>query len=212
MLIDSLEQLGRRFAEKCQFEDARNFFKVITYSLFPPDPSPAPAPPLCLQRARDVHEAYRTPRYASSIPLMRHQGVDYDLLNQNKEMSTTMVPPNLSSTAIGTTLCRTHLMEGKKLALVKIPMLAFGEGSREDAVNKREQSDYTSFGGCHEGSETRVFLPPSIGWKRQLEIAEKVNQDMNHLASHSTSVSSAAHSHSSPSSSLGRHASSQLQS
>jgi hypothetical protein len=124
---------------------------------------------------------------------MRHQGVDYDLLNQNKEMETTMVPPNLSSTAIGTTLNRTHLMEGKKLALVKIPMIAFGEGSQEDAVTKRELSDFTSFGGCHEGSETRVFLPPSIGWRRQLEIAEKVNEDMNHLASQSISAS-----HSSP--------------
>jgi hypothetical protein len=54
---------------------------------------------------------------------MRHQGdvnqMRHDILNQNKEMSTTMVPPNLSSTAIGTTLCRTHLMEGKKMSLLR---------------------------------------------------------------------------------------------
>lgn len=151
------------------------------------------------QRARDVHEAFRTPRYASSIPLMRHQGVDYDLLNQNKEMETTMVPPNLSSTAIGTSLNRAHLMEGKKLALVKIPMIAFGEGSEEDAATKRGLSDFTSFGGCHEGAETRVFLPPSIGWRRQLEIVDKVNQDMNQLASQRLSATHAAPSPLSPS-------------
>jgi hypothetical protein len=165
---------------------------------------PARPRPLCLscslllpQAARDVREAHRTPRYASSIPLVRHQGVDYDLLNQNKEMSTTMVPPNISSTAIGTTMSRTHLLEGKKLAMVKIPMIAFGEGSQEDMVTKRELSDYTSFGGCHQGSETRVFLPPSIGWNKHLEIVEKLNQDLDHLAnsskSHAASAMSSQH-------------------
>jgi hypothetical protein len=128
---------------------------------------------------------------------VRHQGLDYDLLNQNREMSTTMVPPNVTSTAIGTTMSRTLLFEGKKLAMVKIPMIAFGEGSQEDMVAKRELSDYTSFGGCHEGSETRVFLPPSIGWNKHLEIVDKLNRDLDQLASKSKSGAATASSASS---------------
>jgi hypothetical protein len=35
---ESLEQLGRRFAEKCQFDEARRYFKVSSLSLsFPPE-------------------------------------------------------------------------------------------------------------------------------------------------------------------------------
>lgn len=91
-------------------------------------------------------------------------------------MTTTMVPPNTSSLNIGTDMDRTKLLDGKKLAIVKIPIIAFGEGNQEDSVAKRELGDYTSFSKCHEGSETRIYLPPSIGWKKHLQIVDAIAQ------------------------------------
>jgi len=144
--IDVFEFLGKRYAEKCMFDQARDNFKI----------------------ARDLREADRTPRYASSITLLRHHGSDVDARAKDLTMRTKQVPVNGSTVDIGTDLARSHLLDGRQLAMLKIPISAFGDNEEKDRTKRQELVDYTYFAGRHEGAETRVFLPPSVGWKTQM--------------------------------------------
>jgi hypothetical protein len=83
------------------------------------------------------------------------------------------VPPNTTHAEIGSDLARSHLLDGRKLALQKIPFSAFGLQEQRDIDAMRGLNDYTYFGGKHQGAETRVFIPPSLGWKQQMELDER---------------------------------------
>lgn len=163
--------LGQRYAEKCDFEEARTNFKVLIYvlhwyinicSLIPG-----------CQIARDLRESNRTPRYASSVPLLRTHGDELSSRSMDLLTRTRPVPVNSTQAEIGSDLARSHLLDGRKLALQKIPISSFGLKDQRDVDAMRGLKDYTYFGGRHEGAETRVFIPPSLGWKAQMELDER---------------------------------------
>ena len=83
------------------------------------------------------------------------------------------MPNNATHAEIGTDLARSHLLDGRKLALQKIPASAFGLDEERDTSTMRGLDDYTYFAGKHKGAETRVFIPPSVGWKTQHELDMK---------------------------------------
>jgi hypothetical protein len=135
---------------------------------------------ICLQKARDLREEGRTPRYASSVPLIRAHGASsLEILQRNRDITTRMVATNGSNAEIGSDLNRTHLIDGRKLALLKIPIAAFGEKDDHDKICSERRKDFTVFGGKHEGSETRVFFPPSVGWERQVKLDTPQTQSHN---------------------------------
>lgn len=125
------------------------------------------------QTARDLKEANRTPRYASSVPLLRTHGDELKSLSIDIATRTKRVDMNSTQVNIGTELPRSHLLDGRKLALQKIPTSSFGEKVEDDTKAMRALTDYTCFAGRHEGVETRVFIPPSVGWKLQQELDER---------------------------------------
>ncbi len=134
--------LGKRYAEKCEFSSAQKHFKT----------------------SRDIKDANKTPRYDSSISLLRNQGDIYVQQERLKEITTYKVERNMMTATIGSDMKRTDLLSGASLAKVKIPMNAFGVNDEVDRENYKQISDYTYFRGKHMGSETRVYMPPSSGW------------------------------------------------
>jgi len=136
------EMLGQRFAEKCDFPNAQKNFK------------------LC----RDVRDAHKTPRYDSSVTLLRHHGDVYVQQERLQEVTTRPAQRNVMTANIGSDLKRTDLLWGRKRAIVKIPMSAFGVQDEDDEQAYKNISDFTYFRGKHVGSETRVYMPPSSGW------------------------------------------------
>lgn len=139
---DYYKSLGMRYAEKCDFDNAKKYFKIT----------------------RDIKDEAKTPRYDSSVPLYRHHGDIYAKQERQKELTTRKVKKNEMSQTIGSDMHRTDLLSGKRLAMVKIPLNAFGLNDEDDEERCRSMTDYTYFRGKHEGSETRVYLPPSSGW------------------------------------------------
>jgi len=136
------DSLGKRYAEKCDFNSAQKYFKI----------------------SRDIKDANKTPRYDSSVSLYRNHGDIFVQKEREKEFTTTKLKKNVMSDTMGTEICRTDLLQGKRLALVKIPVSAFGLKDEEDETAYQNISDHTYFRGKHEGSETRVYMPPSSGW------------------------------------------------
>lgn len=134
--------MGKRYAEKCDFNSAQKYFKI----------------------SRDIKDANKTPRYDSSVSLYRNHGDIFVQKEREKEFTTTKLKKNVMSDTMGTEICRTDLLQGKRLALVKIPVSAFGLKDEEDETAYQNISDHTYFRGKHEGSETRVYMPPSSGW------------------------------------------------
>ena len=114
--------------------------------------------------ARDLKDANKTPRYDSSVCLYRNHGDIYVQQEREEEIRTKKVTKNEMSTTIGTTMKRADLLLGNRLAKVKIPMAAFGLKDEEDEQAYKDIPDHCYFRGKHEGSETRIYMPPSCGW------------------------------------------------
>jgi hypothetical protein len=140
--VEYYDALGQRYAEKCDFTNAQKYFKI----------------------SRDLKDANKTPRYDSSVPLYRNHGDIFVQQERDKEVTTRKLKKNEMTATMGTDLKRTDLLSGNALAKVKIPISAFGLKDEEDEQDYRDISDHTYFRGSHEGSETRVYMPPSSGW------------------------------------------------
>jgi hypothetical protein len=114
--------------------------------------------------ARDIKDANNTPRYDSSVTLLRNHGDIFVQQERDREIKTRKVMRNTMTAEIGTDLKRTDLLSGNRLAIVKIPLSAFGVKDEDDEQAYRDLQDHTYFRGKHAGSETRVYMPPSSGW------------------------------------------------
>ncbi len=68
------------------------------------------------------------------------------------------------------TIRRVPLLVGNELAIKKVPMALFGVDIEKDETKKID--DYTIFPGRHQGTEVRVFMPPSSGWGAQKNSTE----------------------------------------
>jgi hypothetical protein len=136
------DSLGKRYAEKCDFTKAQQYFKI----------------------ARDLQDINKTPRYDSSVSLYRNHGDIFVQQEREKEVTTRKLIKNEMSATIGTDIKRTDLMLGHCLAKVKIPLSSFGLKDEEDEQGYKDLEDHAYFRGKHEGSETRVYMPPSCGW------------------------------------------------
>lgn len=119
-----------------------------------------------------MKDANKTPRYDSSVSLYRNHGDIFVQKEREKELSTRKLKKNEMTDTIGTSIPRTDLLQGHRLAVVKIPVSAFGLKDEEDVQDYRDLPDHTYFRGKHEGSETRIYMPPSSGWDSLPDISK----------------------------------------